>query len=121
MLPDGAQIPPRPPELLWRSVTSSVRGRRGEGVGGGGRGGGQGLGFTCANSWRMSRWRASFCETEVVGAVEAAQRLMASLTSCSLSSSDWISNSMDFQEERSLGEEAEAASAAEEERAARRA
>lgn len=36
MLPDGAQIPPRPPELLWRSVTSSVRGRRGEGVGGGG-------------------------------------------------------------------------------------
>jgi hypothetical protein len=68
----------------------------------------------------MSRWRASFWETEVVVAQEVAQRLMASLTSCSLPSSDWISNSMDFQEERSaVGEAApEAAAAAEEERAA---
>ena len=56
-------------------------------------------------------------------ALEAAQRLMASLTSCSLPSSDWISNSMDFQEERSaVGEAApEADAAEEEERAARRA
>ncbi|KAI4979448.1 hypothetical protein ZWY2020_016201 [Hordeum vulgare] len=47
---------------------------------------------------------------------------MASLTSCSLSSSAWISSSVDFQEERSaVGEAAEAEAEAEEERAARRA
>ena len=48
----------------------------------------------------------------MAGAAGAAQRLMASLTSCSLSSSAWISSSVDFQEERSaVGEAAEAEAA----------
>jgi hypothetical protein len=81
--------------------------------------------LTRVNPWRMSWWRASFLETVVVGEVEAAQWLMASLTSCSLPSSDRISNSnsMDFREERSaVGRAApEEEEEEEEERAARRA
>lgn len=51
---------------------------------------------TCVNSWRISRCRASFCVTDVVDVAPATQRLIASLTSTSFSSSDSISISIDF-------------------------
>lgn len=52
--------------------------------------------ITWVNSWSMSLCLASFCVTEVVGAEDAAQRLIESFTSSSFSSRDWISISVDF-------------------------
>lgn len=46
----------------------------------------------------MSLCLASFWVTEVVGAADAAHLLIASLTSNSFSSNDWISISIDFQD-----------------------
>ncbi len=51
---------------------------------------------TWVNSWRMSRWRASFWVTEVVEMAAATHRLIASLMSNSFSSKDSISISIDF-------------------------
>lgn len=44
----------------------------------------------------MSLCLANFCVTEVVGAADAAQRLIESFMSNSFSSNDWISISIDF-------------------------
>lgn len=52
--------------------------------------------FTWVNSCSMSLCLASFWVTEVVGAADAAHRLIESFISSSFSSNDWISISIDF-------------------------